>query len=227
MSKGKVEPECERHIADKRDKAEQFAQVIAVIELAHPGGGNQKADHDVEKRECESFDCAAQISEFAPLRQKEPVEKHFENKKGEKNSNLDGQIPSRCPMRGSLQPVAPPELIMLQLQVAQMTAQAVQLVSALGRFRAEFGYGRRCSLPDRAKPPLEVEAREALLIRAQLVEKQAVGRVLFGLHALEDAVFDLVEDNAVRRRLLAGAAVGSKRRQPHVIGKLVDVQRRE
>ena len=86
-------------------------------------------------------------------------------------------------MRGSLQPVAPPELIMLQLQVAQMTAQAVQLVPALGRFRAEFGDGRRCSLPDRAKPPLEVEASEALLIRAQLVEKQAVG-VLFGLHAL-------------------------------------------
>src|SRR5215813_9051666 len=95
-----------------------------------------------------------------------------------------------------------------------MTAQAVQLVPPLRCFGAEFAHGRWRGLPYRPEPSFEVETGQALLIRAELVEKQAVGGVLLRFDALDDPVFDVVEGNAVGGRFFPGAALVASAMSP-------------
>jgi len=146
------------------------------------------------------------------------------NKNGKKNTDLEGQVASGCPARGPLELVAPPKFIAFDLQIAEMPAQAVQLVPSLRRFGAEFAYGRRCSLPNCPEPPFEVETGQTLLIRSELVEKQPMGGVLLRFDALDDPVFDVVEGNAVGGRFFPSAAAGASRCQRHLARELIDVQ---
>src|SRR5258707_13906813 len=107
-----------------------------------------------------------------------------------------------------------------------MPTQAVQFVPALSRFGAEFAYGRGGSLPNRAESPFEVETCKTLLVGAELVEKHPVGGVPLCFYALDDSVFDIVERDAIRGRLLPGAAVGAGRSERYVPGGRVNVQAR-
>src|SRR6266571_3657900 len=104
-----------------------------MVELAHARDGDEKAAADVEQGEREGFYRAAQMPELASLRQKESVEKNLENENCEKNADLERQVASERPARGSLELVAALKLVAFELQNAQMPAQAVQLVPALRR----------------------------------------------------------------------------------------------
>ncbi len=162
-----------------------------------------------------------------PLDEKEPVEKDLEDKDGKKNSDLEGQIAARCPVRGALELMAPLKFVALHLQFTQMPAQPVQLVPALRRFGAELAHRRRRRLPNGAEPPFEVETRQALLVGAKLVEKHAMSGVLLGFGAFNDPVFDIIEGDAIRSRLLAGASLGAGCSKRHIAREPVDAERRE
>ena len=66
-----------------------------------------------------------------------------------------------------------------------------------------------------------------LFVRAELIEKHAVGAVLLRFDALDDPVFDIVEGNAVGGRFFPSAALGASRCQRHLAGELIDVEDRE
>jgi len=125
-----------------------------MVELAHARDGDEKAAADVEQGEREGFYRAAQIPELASLRQKESVEKNLENENCEKNADLERQVASERPARGSLELVAALKLVAFELQIAQMPAQAVQLVPALRRFSAEFAHGRGVQLAESSRTAL-------------------------------------------------------------------------
>src|ERR1700681_3550636 len=193
MGKREVETQDQRQIADERDEPEQLAEKIAVVELAHAQDRDEKTDADIDEREGEGFYRAAQISELAPLGEKEAVEKHFEHEQGDQNADLQREAASGGPARGPLEPVAAAEFVAFELEVAQMPAQAVQFVPALGGFGAKFAHGSRRGLPYRPEAAFEVETRQPFLVGAQLVEQRAVGGVLLRFHAFHDPDFDIVE----------------------------------
>src|SRR5260221_6228835 len=101
------------------------------------------------------------------------------NKNRNKNTDLDGQRASGCPARGPLALVGPPNFIAFDLQIAEIPAQAVQLVPSLRRFGAEFAYGRRCSLPHCPETPFEVETGQHCHIRSLLVQEPFLYSVLY------------------------------------------------
>ena len=123
--------------------------------------------------------------------------------------------------------VAAAEFVALDLDVAQMAAQAVQLVAALGGLGAKFAHRRGRRLPDGREPALEVEAGQPFLVETKLVEQDAVGAVLLGLDALDDQALDVVEGGGVGGRLLVGAALGAELSHLEIGGELGDIERRE
>ena len=58
-----------------------------------------------------------------------------------------------------------------------------------------------------------------LFVRAELIEKHAVGAVLLRFDALDDPVFDIVEGNAVGGRFFPSAALGASGCQRHLAGR--------
>ena len=112
-------------------------------------------------------------------------------------------------MRSTLELVAALKLVAFRLQLPQMPPQPVQLVAALRRLGTELAdCGRRC-LTDGAEAAFEVESGQSLLLRAELIEQHAMRDALLRLCALDNAVLDVVEGDAVGGRLLAGAALGT------------------
>ena len=214
-------------VGEERDEAEQLAQPVAVVELAHSDCARQEGDADVEEREHQRLGRAADIAELAPLGEEEAVEEHLEDEEAQQHADLQGQVPAGRPARGALELVAAAKVVALDLDVAQMAAQAVQLVAPLRGLGAELAHCRRRRLADGREPALEVEAGQPFLVEVKLVEQDAVGAVLLGLDALYDQALDVVEDGGVGRRLLLGAALGPELSHLEVGGELGDVQRRE
>ena len=137
------------------------------------------------------------------------------------------RLPPAAQRAVRLQLVAPAKVVALDLDVAQVAAQAVQFVAALGGLGAEFAHRRGRCLADGREPALEVEAGQPFLVECNLVEQDAVGAVLLRLDALDDQALDIVEGGGVGRGLLLGAALGPELSHLEVGGELGDVQRRE
>ena len=194
MGERQVEDDRDREIGEEGDEPEQLAQPVAVVELAHADRAGEKRHADVEKREHQRFGGAADIAELAALGEEEAVEKHLEDEQAQQDADLEGEVAAGRPARGALELVAPAKVVALDLDVAQMSAQAVQLVAALGGLGAELAHRGGCRLPDGREPALEVEAGQPLLVEVQLVEQDAVGAVLLGLDALDDQALDVVEN---------------------------------
>ena len=187
----------------------------------------RKARADVEQREHQRLGGAADIAELAPLGEEESVEEYLEHEQAQQNADLQGEVSAGCPARGTPQLVAPAKVVALGLDVAQVAAQAMQLVTALGGLGAEFAHRGRRRLPDGCEAALEVEAGQPFLVEVKLVEQDAVGAVLLRLDAFDDQALDVVEDGRVGRRLFVGAALGPELSHFEVRGELGDVEGRE
>ena len=173
-----------------------------MVELAHADRAGEEGDADIEQREHQRLGGAADVAELASLGEEEAVEEHLEHEQAEQNADLEGEISAGCPARGALELVAPAKVVALDLDVAQMAAQAVQLVAALRGLGAKFAHRGGRGLPDGREPALEVEAGQPFLVEVKLVEQHAVGAVLLRLDALDDQALDIVENGGVGRRLL-------------------------
>src|SRR5258708_39708996 len=119
-------------------------------------------------------------------------------------------------MRGALALVATRELVALELEVAQMPAQAVQLVGALRRFGAELAHGGGRGLPDGAEPAFEVETRQPLLEGADLIEQGGGRGIPFRFHALDDRALDIVQGERGGGGLFPGGPLPARLRPPAV-----------
>ena len=227
MREREIEADQQRNIRHQRNEPDQLAEQIAMMKLAHAHGADQEAHPDIEQREGEGLGGAAEIAELIALGEKEPVEEHLEHEQDQQDPDLEREIAAGSPARGPLQAMAALKLVALELEVAQMPAQAVQLVTALRGLGAKLAHRGRRRLPDVGEPALEIQPGQPFSVGAHLVEQGRVGRIVFRLDALDDAVLHVVKPVRVGRRLVARAAPGASWREVQINRKLVDVQGRE